>query len=69
MPFALFGDFLFYFRDGLVIENKIGGSRNVHHWFNSRLQLVYRITDRLVEVFHLLSVHSPVEGCTNVGAE
>ena len=70
MPLALFGDFLLYFRDGPAIEKKIGGrSRNVCHWFNSRLQLIYRITHRLAEVVHPLSIHSPVKGCTNIGAE
>ena len=67
---ALCGDLLLYFHDGPVIENKIGGrSRNVYHWFNSHLQLLYRITRRLAEVVHLLSIHSPLEGSTDIGAE
>ena len=70
MPLALFGDFLFYFRDGPAIENTIGGrSRNVYHRFNSRVQFIYRTTHRLVEVVQLLSVRSPLEGSTDMGAE
>ena len=70
MPLALFDDLLLHFRDSPTVENKIGErSRNAYHWFNSRRQLVYRITHRLAEVVHLLSIHSPVQGFTDIGAE
>ena len=41
----------------------------MYHWFNSRRQLIYRITHRLAEVVHLLSIHPPVEGFADIGTE
>ena len=36
--------------------------------FNSRRQLIYRIAHGLAEVVEFLSIHSPVEGFTDIGA-
>ena len=59
-----------YFRDSPAIENTVGGrTQNAYHRFNSRGQLVYRITHRLTEVVEFLSIHSPVEGSTDIGTE
>ena len=70
MPLTLFDDLLLHFRNSPAVENKISErSRNVYNWFNSHRQLVYRITHGLAEVVHLLSIHSPVQGRTNIGAE
>jgi len=67
---AVFVDLLLYFRDGPTIENTIGRRvGNAYHWYNSRRQLVYRIAHRLAEIVHLLSIHSPGEGSTDLGAE
>jgi len=67
---AVFVDLLLYFRDGPTIENTIGRRvGNAYHRSNSRRQSFYRVTHRLVEVVHLLSIHSPGEGPTDIGAE
>ena len=51
VPPALFGDLPLYFRDGPAVENAVSrGSRIMHHQFDSRHQLIYRITHRLAEV-------------------
>jgi len=42
--------------------------RNVCGWSNSRCQLIYCITHRLVEIAQFLSIHPPVKRSTNVSA-
>ena len=67
-PPTLFHDLLLYFCDGSAIDNMVGGKTgDVHHRFNSRRQLTYRIAHRLAEVIQFLSIHSPVQGSTDVG--
>ena len=41
----------------------------MHRQFGSRCQLIYCVAHRLAEIVQLLSVHSPVEGPTDIGAE
>ena len=41
----------------------------MYRCLGSRRQLIYRIAHRLAEVPQLLSVHPPVEGPTDIGAE
>ena len=67
VPPALLDDLRLYFHDSPAIENMVNGrTRNVNRRFNSRRQLIYRITHRLAEVVQLLSVHPPVEGSADV---
>ena len=67
VPPALFDDLLLHFRDSPAIENMIDGrNRSVYCRFNSRRQLIYRIAHGLAEVVRLLSIHSPVEGFTDI---
>ena len=69
MPPALFDDLLLYIRDSPAMESVVGGSaRNSDGWFNSRLQLIYRIAHGLTEVVQFLSVHSPVKRSTDISA-
>ena len=68
VTFALFDDLLLYFRDSPVIKCTVGErARNVHHWFNSRRQLIYRVAHGLVEVVQFLSTHSPFKSSTDIG--
>ena len=69
MSLALFDDLLLHFRDSPGAENTKVRGVGMCITTNSRLQLVYRITHGLAKVVHLLSIHSPVQGCTNIGAE
>ena len=67
VPSALFSDLPLYFRDSPAIENRVSGrARTICRRSDSRRQLIYRITNRLTEVVWLLSIHSPVEGSTDV---
>jgi len=68
VPPTLFDDLPLDFRDSPAVENTIGRRiKNACRWYNSRRQLSYGITHSLVEVVHRLSVHSPVEGSTDIG--
>ena len=70
VPPALFDDLLLYFRDspaiGNVVSERVPG---VCRRLDSRSQLVYRIAHRLAEVTKFLSIHSPVQGLTDIGTE
>jgi len=70
MPPTLFDDLPLDFRDSPAIGSMVGGgTRNVHRRFNSRRQLAYRVAHGLIEIFQFLSIHPPVEGSADVGAE
>ena len=46
----------------------VGGKTwHLHRWFNSRRQLIYRITHGLAEVVQFLPVHSPIKSSTDIG--
>ena len=65
----MFYDLLLYFRDSPAIENKVSGrTRSAYRRFNSRRKLIHRIAHGLVEVAQFLSIHSLVEGSTNISA-
>jgi len=42
--------------------------QNVHHWLDSRRQLIYRIAYGLVKIIQFLSIHSSVKRSTDIGA-
>ena len=70
VPSALFDDLLLYFCDGPATDGVVGGRvRSVCRRFNSHGQLVYRIAHRLAEFVKFLSIHSPVQGLTDIGTE
>ena len=69
VPPALFDEPPLYFRDSPAMKRMLSRrARDVYDKFNSRRQLIYRITHGFAEV-HLLSVHSPVEGSTDIDTE
>jgi len=67
MPPALFNDLLLYFRDSPAIKKMVGErDRSVWYRLNSRRQLIYCIVHRLAEIIQPLSIHSPIEGFTDI---
>ena len=65
-----FFDLLLYFLNTPVIKNTVSGrSRSIHPRIDSRLQPVYCTTHRLAELVCPLSISSPPEYITDIGAE
>jgi len=70
IPPTPFDDLSLYLCSGPGIESTVGWStRNVHQWFNSRRQLVYRIGHGLTELFQPPPVHSSRESSADFGTK
>jgi len=67
---ALFDDLLLDFRHSPAIDNVVCASdQDVYRQLNSHRQLIYRIAHGIAEIVEFLSIHSPVQGSTDVGTE